>query len=134
MGMYTEIYARGTLVKDTPDQVVAMLQHMVGEDHDPVIMPEHELFKTERWSLLGRGASAYFPATSSTVYKDSYSNNWAFMLHANLKNYGNEIAKFFDWIEPYVEGSEGDFMGYSLYEETEPGQAPFCYFKQVDTW
>lgn len=96
MGMYTEIYARGTLKKSTPNEVVAALQHMAGEGERP--------------------------------------ENWAFMLHANLKNYDGEIAKFFDWIDPYVEGSEGDYMGYSLYEETEPNEPPRSFFKKVTTW
>jgi hypothetical protein len=56
------------------------------------------------------------------------------MFHANLKNYDDEIAKFFDWIDQYVEGSEGDFLGYSLYEETEPEQPPWCFFKKASNW
>lgn len=134
MGMYTEIYARGTLMRDTPNLVVAALRYMAGEGEKPDPLPAHELFQTYRWDVLGRGASAYFPATSSTVYKDIYSNNWAFMFHANLKNYDGEIEKFFDWIDPYVEGGEGEYIGYSLYEETEPGEAPRSFFKKVTSW
>jgi len=134
MGMYTEIYARGTLRKSTPQEVIDILKCMANEADRPETLPEHELFKCQRWDVLGCGASAYFPATSSLVYKDDFSHNWAFLLHANLKNYDGEIAKFFDWIDQYVEGGEGEYLGYHMYEETEPGQAPYSYFKKVGGW
>jgi hypothetical protein len=132
--MYTEIYARGTLKRSTPQEVITILKAMAMEAENPETLPEHELFKCYRWDVLGCGGSAYFPATLSTVYKDDYSNNWAFLFHANLKNYDGEIGKFFDWIDQYVEGGEGEFMGYQLYEEHEPEQAPLCYFKKVQAW
>lgn len=135
MGMYTEIYARGTLRKSTPQGVVDILKRMAGHaSPEDMPLPDHELFKTYRWDVLGCGASAYFPATLSSVYQDDYSKNWAFMLHANLKNYDGEIGKFFDWIDQYVEGGEGEYLGYSMYEETEPGEAPQSYFKKVSGW
>lgn len=134
MGMYTEIYARGTLKKDAPQEVVDILKCMTNEAPAPEVLPEHDLFKCARWEVLGCGASAYFPATVSTVYKDDYSKNWAFLLHANLKNYDGEIAKFFDWIDQHVEGIEGEYLGYSMYEETEPGQPPTSFFKKTSGW
>jgi hypothetical protein len=135
MGMYTEIYARGTLKRNTPQEVVDLLKRMAG-DRSPTYpaLPDHDLFKAPRWDVLGCGASAYFPATSSVVYKDDFSKNWAFMFHANLKNYNGEIGKFFDWIDQYVEGSEGDFVGYELYEDVDPGQSPRNYFKMSSNW
>lgn len=134
MGMYTEIYARGTLRKSTPPEVRQALNVIVNGQRMPEVLPDHPLFQTERWDMLGRGASAYFPVTLSMMELDDFSKNWAFMLHANLKNYNGEIEKFFDWIDQYVEGSEGDFLGYQMYEETEPGQAPTPYFKKVSVW
>lgn len=135
MGMYTEIYARGTLKKDTPQEVVDLLRCMIDFDAPrPDPLPEHDLFKCHRWDVLGCGGSAYFPATVSHIEKDGFSHNWAFLFHANLKNYDGEIEKFFDWIDQYVEGGEGDYLGYHLYEETEPGEAPFSYFKKVHGW
>jgi hypothetical protein len=136
MGMYTEIYARGTLKRNTPQEVIDLLQIMAGEDLilDNLTLPDHELFKTERWDVLGCGASAYFPCTTSKMEVSDYSHQWSFMFHANLKNYGREIEKFFDWVDQYVEGSEGEFLGHEIYEETEPGQAPRNYFKKASNW
>ena len=37
----------------------------------------------------------------------------------NIKNYNNEIEEFFEWLMPYIDGEEGDFIGYSRYEETK---------------
>lgn len=132
--MYTEIYARGNLKRSTPEEVVTILKAMAMEVETPETLPDHPLFKCERWDVLGCGASAYFPATTSKVYRDDYSKNWAFLFHANLKNYGGEIGHFFDWIDQYVEGSEGDFIGYELYEDVDPGTAPTNYFKKVTAW
>lgn len=135
MGMYTEIYARGTLRKSTPPEVIGLLERMAGDRYDTdQTLPDHDLFKTERWDILGCGASAYFPATVSKVELDHFSKNWSFLFHSNLKNYGGEIGKFFDWVDQYVEGGEGEYLGYSMYEETEPGEAPRSYFKQVSSW
>lgn len=134
MGSYTEIYARGTLRKSTPQEVVDVLKAMSMNGPTPETLPDHELFKCQRWGYLGCGSSAYFPATVSTVYRDDYSKNWAFLFHANLKNYDGEIGKFFDWIDQYVEGGEGEYLGYSMYEEPEPFQAPANYFKNVSGW
>jgi hypothetical protein len=134
MGMYTEIYARGTLKRNTSQEVVDLLKAMTMDGPTPETLPDHELFKTERWEVLGCGASAYFPCTTSKLEVSDYSHQWSFMFHANLKNYGREIEKFFDWIDEYVEGSEGEFLGYELYEETEPGQSPRNYFKMSSNW
>jgi hypothetical protein len=133
MGMYTEVFARATLKKDVPQEVVDALKVMAsGCDEEPVaVLPEHELFQCSRWDLLGRCSSAYFPNTAkSVVATDWYSKQWTFVLHANLKNYGGEIEKFFDWIDPYVESLEGEFLGYELYEDVDPNTGPILYYKK----
>lgn len=130
MGMYTEIFFKAELVKDVPEEVVAILQHLVEGDLSEAYageLPDHPLFQCQRWDMLGRGGSAYFSENSLPVLKkDWFTKQWNVVLNANLKNYGSEIEKFFDWIDPYVDLPEGRFMGYELYEESDE---PSIYVK-----
>ena len=121
MGMYTEINFRAELVKDIPEDVLAVLRYLVDlSPTEPENLPDHELFSCPRWDTLGQGCSAYFPAhPESSLTMSDWSKRWVLFLNADLKNYDDEIGKFFDWIEPYVHGSVGQFLGYSLYEEDD---------------
>ena len=64
--------------------------------------------------------SYYFSAdTNSTLRFDDISNAYYLCIRTNLKNYDNEITEFIDWIKPYLNKLDGDFLGFSRYEETE---------------
>jgi len=64
--------------------------------------------------------SYYFDAdTISTIRKDDITQQWTLCIRCNLKNYDDEIEKFLDWIHPYLDKQEGDFLGFYRYEETE---------------
>lgn len=136
MGMYTEISFRANLIKEVPEQVTDVLKIIIygAEDLPKDGLPDHELFACDRWEALGHHGSYYFPnAGQSELSLPLY--HWetpVAALHGNLKNYDQEIEKFFDWIDPYVENSKGTFLGYSLYEEHQynntPG--PTLYFKK----
>jgi hypothetical protein len=130
MGMYTEIHFRAELVSDVPEEVLAVLRHLVDwEEPEPETLPDHELFQCPRWDMLGQCSSAYFPdhPESSLTFEGVGLRRWSVFLNADLKNYGSEIEKFFDWIDPYVRGSQGQFLGYSLYEEDDN---PIIYHKK----
>lgn len=132
MGMYTEIYFRAELARDVPEYVVEYLQRMVGDIGETEHMfpePEHELFSCPRWSYLGCGGSAYFPITESKVVLDRHTAQWHVLFLANLKNYGGEIGKFFDWIDSFTDARQGEFLGYSLYEEDDN---PTLYFRKSE--
>ncbi|UDL16402.1 hypothetical protein SEA_ZOOMAN_153 [Microbacterium phage Zooman] len=124
MGMYTEFFFRAELKKDTPQEVIDFLDAWFkGEEPAPL---DHDFFRRPRWESLLLGSSAYFP----TLPNSSFANVWGYWelgIHASLKNYGAEIDYFLDWIEPYVDGYKGDFLGYSLYEESEQ---PHLYWKR----
>lgn len=38
------------------------------------------------------------------------------ILPEHLKNYDDEIDKFFDWLNPYIEGIPGQCIGYKWHE------------------
>lgn len=121
--MYTEIQFKAELLKDTPDEVISVLQHMIEREFAQAYeepLPDHPLFSCSRWDLLARCCSAYFSDhAESFIRKDEYNSKWHVFMNADLKNYSSEIEKFFDWIDPYVSGHHGQFLGYSLYEEDD---------------
>lgn len=130
MGMYTEIVAGFSLKPDTPESVVGLLKVMCGEaDVFDGELPDHPLFRSERWRFIGRCSSYYFGFSSSysTVRRDSLDSQWIVSIRASIKNYGSEIGHFFDWITSYVESGSGadDLLGYSMYEESDE---PVLYY------
>jgi len=112
MGMYTEIYVNVDLKKDTPKDIISVLQKIcsfesLGEEYP------------YRWSYLFGDGSYYTPNTQvASVTYDSFSKRWSLLGKGDIKNYGGEIEKFFRWIAPYVDNEFEDvFMGYWRYEE-----------------
>ena len=119
MGMYTELHYNVELRKDVPAQVIAALEYML--DHcKPEARCDHPLFKTDRWSVMLSMDSCYFAAeTHSTLRFDDISDQYYLCVRSNLKNYDSEIEKFIDWMDPYVDAFDGDFLGFHRYEESE---------------
>lgn len=120
MGMYTELHYNTELKGDTPDEVIAILKYMVGDSEDEPPLIGHDLFKTDRWGFMLRCDSYYFDAdTHTTLRYDDISKGYYLCVRCNLKNYDDEIALFVDWIRPYINKYEGEFLGFSRYEESE---------------
>ncbi len=122
MGMYTEFHYNVELKSSTRQEVLDVLQYMLGYETPPTqpALPDHPLFQTTRWAIMLRMSSAYFPAlTRSDLIRAEFSDNWILSVRCNLKNYDSEIEKFCAWIDPYVDAFEGDFLGFSRYEESE---------------
>ncbi len=62
--------------------------------------------------------SYYFSAkTHSEIVSDRMMKYKYLCIRCNFKNYDGEIDKFVDWIMPYLEEIDGDFLGFSRYEE-----------------
>lgn len=121
MGMYTQLHFGVQLKKDTPTVVVDVLKYMLGDvDEHPKPLPRHRLFSKPRWPLMLQCDSYYFDyKTTSHLAFDDIAGQWWFNVTSNFKNYDDEIAAFVDWVMPFVDASEGEFLGYSRYEETE---------------
>ena len=119
MGMYTELVMGVELRKDVPTQVIETLRFMLGERPDePTPLPEHPLFGDTRWRHMLLCDSYYFDGDTMHAFrKDEIADAWFLTVRCNLKNYDNEIEKFCDWLEPYM-NTEG-FYGYKRYEEAE---------------
>lgn len=123
MGTYTEIFVNVALKADTPAHVLQILNN----PDDAVRLPDHPFFSCDRWDqiLTGpcSGGSYYFNLNNFYHFRtiDDISKGAGLCLLQDLKNYDNEIDKFFDWIEPYVAGSDFErvHMGHHRYEESE---------------
>lgn len=120
MGMYTELIFSAELDGDMPVDIVKTIKHMCGQGDKPDVLPNHELFETDRWSLLLTGSSYYFVDSIVPVFRfDDICEDWRLTTRSNIKNYDNEIQKFLDWIKPYIRDGSGERGFYAIvcYEE-----------------
>ena len=119
MGMYTEIFFRAEI----DEEAAAVIQRLFDGDLSRLDWPDHEFFKAGRFQWIATGGSWYFPHANHTVIEQVHAMHedpWFASFRANIKNYDDEIAKFFDWVSPHVIHSDDHgevFIGYSLYEE-----------------
>ena len=117
MGMYTEFFYRAEIRKNVPENVREVLKFLcAGAPRPPGDLPDHEFFQCSRWEDVAVMGSAYF-ISREPIFRDT-GNAYELAIHSNMKNYGGEIQKFVDWVDPYVRAIRGDFLGYSLYEES----------------
>ena len=115
MGMYTEIYVNVDLKPDTPDEIINVLRAMCEHDAAAKCLKN----KPARWVYMFRSGSYYTPNTCcANLTFDSNSKQYSLLAKGNIKNYCDEIQKFFEFLRPWC---EGDFMGYYKYEsDREP--------------
>lgn len=133
MGMYTECYINCKLVENLPQDVIDVLKYLFDNPFDeidgkykidePSTLPDHKLFRTMRWHLIGKGGSFYhipFPTSKLSLELEGQSfESYYLTSRSDLKNYEGEIELFFDWIMPYIDNHDGEFIGYSRYEEDD---------------
>jgi hypothetical protein len=119
MGMYTEFHFNSRLKQGTPDSIIKILKYL--NDHSIIIeLPNHEFFNSYRWMWLFQSDSYYFDGdTYCTIRYDKIAKAYFLNIKTNIKNYEQEITKFIDFIYPYLDKIEGEFLGFYRYEETE---------------
>ena len=133
MGMYTELVVNVNLnAESLSEDIKSLLRYMTSggstRDYEGPL-PDHELFEEHtRWPWMLRCSSYYHPGVSYAFFeKDPYSPIYTLSVRSSFKNYANEVELFLDWLNPFIEGEPGDFIGYSRYEETEQ---PTLHFKK----
>lgn len=119
MGMYTELNIGVNLKTSTPDNIIKILDYMLGNnDDDNIELTSHSLFSTGRWKYMLRCDSYYFDGrTDSSMEYDGIIKSYQLNVRCNLKNYDDEISLFLDFIQPYLDTY--GFLGYTRYEEYE---------------
>ena len=116
MGMYTEIYVNVDLVPNVPEKVIKVLQAMCGDREPDILLEDVQ----KDWLYLFNNGSFYVPSTvCRNLTYNNISNRWSLLGKGDLKNYNGQIESFFAWLMPYIKGHEGDFIGYSRYEESQ---------------
>lgn len=120
MGMYTEIYVKIALVNDIDSVVIDTLKYMMGMSEQPEKLPDHPLFQTSRFDFMLRCSSHYHvPKEVGEFFWNDIAKQWFLVSRSDFKNYENEAALFFDWIEPYTDYLGKTFVGYTLHEEDD---------------
>lgn len=135
MGMYTEFYFRAN-IKDGP--VADWLHTRINfVQAGGFRCDDHPFFDSDRWEGVFWGGGAVYQESRGPQFfpRDTAICNYhnKLVLSSSLKNYGSEIEQFVDWIDPHLDMSDGDFLGYSLYEDsTDDGEKwrehPVLYF------
>ena len=70
--------------------------------------------------------SYYFTGTAnSNIQYRNIDKEIVLHIDTDFKNYGDEIEYFLDWIAPYIDAYDNEFLGYSRCEETNN---PTLYF------
>lgn len=118
MGMYTELVLKCTVDESAPKEVKNIVKYLFGEDRDetPTQLPHHPFFECSRWTCIGSMSSHYHHPESTRSLVESCGDLHIFS-RSDLKDYDDEIAKFIDWISPYLYNSVGECIGWSWYEE-----------------
>ena len=125
MGMYTEVNLGLCFKKSTPNEVIDIMQCLLGDKEWDKELPKHKLFKCDRFKIVLVCDSAYFDGiTDSKMEFDNIDGCYHLNVRSSLKNYGNEIENFIDYISPYIE-TDG-FIGYIRYEESEHPTLIYC--------
>jgi hypothetical protein len=137
MGMYTEFYFRAN-INDGP--VADWLERQINGDEWFANggYGDHEFFGLSRWDSVFRGGGAVYQESRIPIFRRKDIPNCVFnnslVLSSSLKDYGSEIESFVEWIGPHLEMHDGDFLGYSLYEDSTDNsnegwrERPVLYF------
>lgn len=115
MGMYTELLFKASLKPNIPSPDKEVIDWLFSDDVEWPYngeLPDHPFFECPRWMSVTRCSSYYHHPASVRSKVDSY-----IFCRADLKNYDDEIAQFFDWIIPFLDESPGQVIGWEWYEE-----------------
>ena len=106
MGTYNTVVTKLTLKEDTPPEVVQMLRLLVSDDSDDwknILDMQKErqftqdFFCNERWmNIFGNG-------TGYEKCKFTWVEPLTIDCVASIKNYGNLVPQFVEWIRPFVD-------------------------------
>ena len=136
MGMYTELFL-SCRVKNDPVavQVLKYMSDIEASENAPgFALPHHPFFTTARWSWMFHSVSFYFVPKSICIFEQDdievhTEGNWTLIVRCDLKNYNDEIECLVQWLDQYIDGYDGEMIGYSRYEED---REPTILYKSGD--
>lgn len=118
--MYTELIFGAELKNDTPKEVIEALKYMLGEIQEkPIKFP----LPDGRCEWLFQGCSYCFGVSNpvNKMWQDGIDKCYHISTRSNIKNYGNEIETFLEWIKPFIGSGSGnrDMYAITIYEDYE---------------
>lgn len=129
MGHYTEVFLRAHLKSDTPPLLVDWFDHIANGDDtirpgEPDPWPpyeEHPFFDADRtWDRMFCSGGAVYQISRRIQFRKSEHSYGRHELICMASEKFVPVDAFIDWIAPWLAHSPGDFLGYSLYEDTRP--------------
>lgn len=140
MGMYTEFYFRAN-IEDGP--VADWLERqIVGDEWFKEPYSDEPFFKLPRWEGVFFAGGAVYQESRVAIFRRKDRPNCIFhnslVIASSSKSYGGEIDAFVEWIGPHLDMHTGDFLGYSLYEDSCDDadlyrEHPTLYFHQRES-
>lgn len=137
MGMYTELVLAIELKKDTPENVLDIVQYLAAEwDGEAPPVPDHQFFSNDFWEAMLTSDSNYLVGEPDIVFirsKPTFSGKYSSLTVRSQVRSNEPVDDFLDWIAPYCEeGSYSQdgftFAGYLRYEASYIPQ--LIYFKE----
>lgn len=112
MGTYTELIIKCRIRLDIPIEVHQVLDYLFNSSGKiPENLPDHKFFQTIRWHDIGRSNSYYHIPRTFSYFETPY-----LFSRSDLKNYDDEIEKFLDWIDSYIDSDVEKGIGWIFYE------------------
>ena len=88
MSTYTEIYVKAVLKGNVDDNVINILNYMLGMDDvelEDLALPSHNLFETERWHyMLRSGSHHHIPYNVKLFEYNEISNNYYLVVRSDF--------------------------------------------------
>lgn len=114
MGEYTELLLKCRIKENISEDVNHILNYLFNDDNHPDKLPDHGFFKCERWYMIGRCCSYYHIPSSFSKFDERY-----LFSRSDLKNYDQEIYKFLDWVDPYIDEDINQCIGWVWQEQED---------------
>lgn len=114
MGMYTKLNFILPLKQETPQKIKTLLRKMFnGKELTDREKPNHKFFKQDNVHFMN-DVSYYFDGTNNSKIK---YNDGKMVLHINCDTKVFNYFNFLEFITPYLDTVNNQFIGYDLYEE-----------------
>ena len=117
--MYQEFYMNSSLINLT-DNIIKLLKFMTGDmSIEQISLTSDELFKLDRWEYILQSESSRFDSISKSSLDYSAIDDCYFIrVSCALNNDKNQIQKFINFINPYLNKKHGEFLGYIREEDS----------------
>lgn len=120
MGSYTRFNFKARLNKDTPNNVIKLLDDCINNNADC------------DWDTLLTGLNGNEDIKGGAFYKSG--KYYTLRIDTEFKNYENQLKQFLDWIKPFIVGrKKKQYIGYHEWLDGEGDNRIYIYKKKQTT-